>query len=276
MRKIIILSIAVLLIITSCSSETVVKEPTKPSEINTFNETIKDNYFIIEGEKYPIDQIYEEIIKYKDNSDLIKRKIVSYNKDERTSNYIRSYEHSDNLVVKEEFDKIEKTTYAYDGQDRIIEKRFFIRDALISEYKYEYGDDTKIIMTYRGNGELLQELISYYDEDQQLVKTETFSSQGNLTQKTNITYENEYIRKSVSKKNDEVIRKFYEKKNNVGDVIRQIEISNLDQDEPHTMLKLVDNVYDDNMRLIEKTQYTVSDQIDADILERLYFDKNNK
>lgn len=61
------------------------------------------------------------------------------------------------------------------------------------------------------------------------------------------------------------------KKNNMGDVIRYMTISYLNEDEPYTMFNLIDNVYDENMRLIEKTQYKVINQIDAKILETNYF-----
>lgn len=212
MRKRIILLIIVLLLITSCNSESVIEEPTKPSEVNTFNETIADDHIKIDDKMYPIDEIYEEVFEYEDNSDLLERKLVSYNGDERTSDYVRSYEYTNGLVVKEVFDRIEKTTFRYDEEDRMIEKKFFIRDELMSEYKYKYGDAAKTLMTYRPDGELLRKLVSYYDEDQHLIKTATYDSEDHLIQSTNITYENEYIRKAISKKDDEVIKKSYEEK----------------------------------------------------------------
>jgi len=187
MRKRIILLIVVSLLITSCSSESVIEEPTKPSEINTFNETIVDDHIKIDDKMYPIDEIYEEVFEYEDNSDHLEKKVVSYNGDERTSDYVRSYEYTDGLVVKEVIDRIEKTTFRYDEEDRIIEKKFFIRDELMSEYKYKYGDATKTLMTYRPDGELLRKLLRYYDEDQHLIKTETYDSEDALIQTTNIT-----------------------------------------------------------------------------------------
>ena len=271
MKKRNALLIVVLLLITSCSRELVIEEPSKPSEINTFNETIENDHIKIDSKMYPIDEKIVEFFEYKNNSDLLERKVVSYNDDERTSDYVRSYEYSEGLLVKETFDQKEETTYRYDEENRTIERKFFIRNELMNEYKYEYSDGTKTLLTYRPDGELLRKLFSYYDENQQLIKTEIYNSDDVLIQRTNITYENEYIRKSISKKNDKVIKESYEEKNNMGDVIKFASIIYLDENDPSTMFYLVDNTYDDNMRLIEKTQYKVMNQIDAEILENNYF-----
>ncbi len=282
MKKIIILSIAVLFLITSCSSETVVEEPTKPSEINTFNETIKDNYVIIEGEKYKIEETMKEIFYYKKGSEQLEKKIYEANTDDISFKYIETYEYENDLLMKEKYstqngEMISETHYTYDDQQRVVESRAVLQanDKEIVK-KYTYGMNTKTLFDYLPDDKFLRKVITYYDDNNQMTKRESYNIEDQLTSVTNMTSVDEYITKEVSKEDGKIVAKRYKEKNNMDDVIKFLAIVSLDQDEPHTTFLLVDNVYDDNMRLIKKIQYTISDQIDADILERLYFEKNNK
>ena len=277
MRKLIILLIVVLLVITSCSSELVIEEPSNPSDINTYNETIENDYVIIDGSKYAIEETMKEKFYYLEDSEQLEKKTYETDAKGISFDYVERYIYEDNVVVEEIFsdlkgEKISETYYTYDHQQRVIQSRAVLQagdNEIIKEYSY--GENTKTLLQYLPDGELLRKVITYYDEDNRIIKTESYNQAGNITSLTEKKYENEYVMRDVTKENNRITAKRYEEKNNMGHVIKFASIIYLDENDPSTMFYLVDNTYDDNMRLIEKTQYKVMNQIDAEILEENYF-----
>jgi len=277
MKKTIIISIIVLLLITGCNSESVISEPTKPSEVNTFDETIEDNHVIIHEEKYKIKGTMKETYQYKGNSELLEQKTYESHAEEISMAFVETYEYENGLIAKENFSDengklISQTLYTYDDQDRVLEEKAILQanDAEITKI-YVYGEQTKTLFDYWSKGELQRKLITYYDEKNRIKNIESFDSEGSLTQTTNMTHANEYITKEVSKEGEKIMSKRYKEKNNMGDIIKFIGVSFLKEDESYTLFFLYDNVYDEDMRLVEKTQYEVVNQIDADVLDPIYF-----
>jgi len=277
MKKRFILLIGVLLLITSCSTESVIEEPTKPSEINTFNETIENSHVIIDGNKYAIEETMKERFYYSEDSKQLEKKTYETDAEGMSFNYVERYIYKDNIVVEENFsnlkgEKISKTYFTYDHQQRIIKSRAVLQagdNEIIKEYSY--GENTKTLLQYLPDDQFLRKVITYYDEDNRIIKTESYNQADNITSLTEKKYENENIMRDVTKENNKITAKRYEEKNNMGDVIKFASIIYLDENDPSTMFYLVDNTYDDNMRLIEKIQYKVINQIDAKILENNYF-----
>jgi hypothetical protein len=277
MRKKIILLIVVLLLITSCNSESVIEEPINPSEINTFNETIENDYVIIDGSKYAIEETMKEKFYYLEDSEQLEKKTYETDAKGISFDYMERYIYEDDVVVEEIFSdlkgkKISETYYTYDHQQRVIQSRAVLQagdNEIIKEYSY--GENTKTLLQYLPDGEFLRKVITYYDEDNRTIKTESYNQADNITSLTEKKYENEYVMRDVTKENNKITAKRYEEKNNMGDVIKFASIIYLDENDPSTMFYLVDNTYDDNMRLVEKTQYKVMNQIDAEILENNYF-----
>lgn len=277
MGKRIALLIVVLLLITSCSSLSVIEEPTNPSEINTFNETIENDHVIIDGSKYAIEETMKEKFYYLEDSDQLEKKTYETDAEGISFDYVERYIYKDDVVVEEIFsdlkgEKISETYYTYDNQQRMIKSRAVLQagdNEIIKEYSY--GENTKTLLQYLPDDQFLRKVMTYYDEDNRIIKTESYNQADNITSLTEKKYENEYIMRDVTKENNKITAKRYEEKNNMGDVIKFASIIYLDENDPSTMFYLVDNTYDDNMRLIEKTQYKVMNQIDAEIIENNYF-----
>lgn len=277
MKKRFILLFSVLLLITSCSSESVIEEPTNPSEISTFNETIEDGHVIIDGSKYAIEETMKEKFYYLEDSDQLEKKTYETDAEGMSFDYVERYKYKNDVVVEEFFsnlngEKISETYYSYDHQQRVTKSRAVLQagdNEIIKEYSY--GENTKTLLQYLPDDQFLRKVVIYYDEDNHIIKTESYNQADNITSLTEKKYENDYIMRDITKENNKITSRSYKEKNNMGDVIKFASIIYLDENNPRTMFYLVDNTYDQNMRLIEKTQYKVINQLDAKILEKNYF-----